>query len=516
MKRRFFAIALTAALAMAAAAPLTAGAELEKISDGTVTLSVFYPFHNDAIVSLADNQTVQKLEEMTGVRIEWLHPARGQEQEQFNLMMASNTLPDIINPGGEGNQFYPGGAAKAVEDGVFLRLNELLDQYSQYYWPMVSADPDFRRDAVMDDGTAYGFAMLEKEAQGTYSGLGVRQDWLDELGLEQPTTIDELEIVLTAFKERKGAETPFLLPSKGYDEETMMLMASFDTTHAFYQVDGQARWGAWEDNFKLYLEKMNDWYNKGLIPSDFSTMDDSQRNAAKSTGKAGLYKIGFWELESARKNSVDPDNFRVVALKTPYYLDEGEPSLRFTNSKVRGFFTSITGSCENPEAAVKWMDAWYSPEMTELCNWGFEGLTYYVGEDGLKHLSDLVISNPNGYSLTTVMGQYFMQSGTFVRDLSREWDIYTDDENAATGIWSSTPADWFISEALLSPTSEEGDELATLMSDINTLRDERVINWIMGVEPLDTFEQYQETARSMGIERAIEIKQQVLDRYNSR
>jgi putative aldouronate transport system substrate-binding protein len=51
------------------------------------------------------------------------------------------------------------------------------------------------------------------------------------------------------------------------------------------------------------------------------------------------------------------------------------------------------------------------------------------------------------------------------------------------------------------------------MADINTLRDERVVNWIMGVEPLSTFEEFQNICRGMGIERAIEIKQAVVGRY---
>ena len=38
----------------------------------------------------------QYLEEKTGVHIEFIHPAAGQENEQFNLLLASRDFPDMI------------------------------------------------------------------------------------------------------------------------------------------------------------------------------------------------------------------------------------------------------------------------------------------------------------------------------------------------------------------------------------------------------------------------------------
>ncbi len=45
--------------------------------------------------------------------------------------------------------------------------------------------------------------------QSPYAGLMIRKDWLDELGLEIPVTYDDWEIVLTKFKEEKGAYNDF-------------------------------------------------------------------------------------------------------------------------------------------------------------------------------------------------------------------------------------------------------------------------------------------------------------------
>ena len=55
-----------------------------------------------------------------------------------------------------------------------------------------------------------------------------------------------------------------------------------------------------------------------------------------------------------------------------------------------------------------------------------------------------------------------------------------------------------------------------MMSDINTYVDEMVVKFITGQEPLSNFGAYQNRLQQMGIERAAEIKQAGLDRYNAR
>lgn len=81
--------------------------------------------------------------------------------------------------------------------------------------------------------------------------------------------------------------------------------------------------------------------------------------------------------------------------------------------------------------------------------------------------------------------------------------------------WGSQDASWVMPDNI-SHTTEEERELANIMVNIETYRDEMTLKFIMGQEPLDKFDEFVQTIKSMNIDRAIEIKQAALDRYNNR
>ena len=69
---------------------------------------------------------------------------------------------------------------------------------------------------------------------------------------------------------------------------------------------------------------------------------------------------------------------------------------------------------------------------------------------------------------------------------------------------------------MIAETAEETDELNRIMTDINTYREEMTYKFITGQESLDNFDAFVEQIKSQGIEDAIQIKQDALDRYLAR
>jgi putative aldouronate transport system substrate-binding protein len=69
---------------------------------------------------------------------------------------------------------------------------------------------------------------------------------------------------------------------------------------------------------------------------------------------------------------------------------------------------------------------------------------------------------------------------------------------------------------LVTPTPEESAEFANIMADVNTLVDEMTLKIILGTEPLEAYDEYQEKLQSVKLSRAIEIKQAALERYLQR
>ena len=68
----------------------------------------------------------------------------------------------------------------------------------------------------------------------------------------------------------------------------------------------------------------------------------------------------------------------------------------------------------------------------------------------------------------------------------------------------------------VTPTAEESEEYSTIMNEVETYRDEMTNKFILGTESLDNFDQYVETLNSLGLQRAIEIQDAALERYNKR
>ena len=131
---------LLTALAMVILLTSACGAKNEKTSgDGTydlssypiktdITLSYFVPLRAES-AGMIDNYSetfcAQELEKRTGVKIEYIHPAVGQQNEMLSLLIASNELPDIVqNNWGS----YSGGLSAAVKENVVIPLND----YKEY------------------------------------------------------------------------------------------------------------------------------------------------------------------------------------------------------------------------------------------------------------------------------------------------------------------------------------------------------------------------------------------------
>ena len=89
--------------------------------------------------NIGDTTFGKKLQEATGITVEFQHPAVGQVAEQFNLLLSNRTLPDVIEYSW---LTYGGGPQKAIEDGVIIPLNDIIDQYCPNLKAYLEANPD--------------------------------------------------------------------------------------------------------------------------------------------------------------------------------------------------------------------------------------------------------------------------------------------------------------------------------------------------------------------------------------
>lgn len=482
-----------------------------KDSKEKVSFSFFAKFPNtyqQIMKDYNDNIVYQELEKETGVHINWVHPPENQMQEKFTLMIGSGDYTDLI----QDDNSYPGGPDKAIQDKVYLRLNELIDEHAPNFKKILDTYPEIKKEITTDEGNIYGFPMIELEQRPAWYGPVIRQDWLDELNLPTPETLDDWYTVLKAFKDKKGATAPFSLDNNGYPANDAFVGA-FGVNSGFFQVDNIIKYAPLEQGYKDYLVMMNKWYSEGLVDRDFATSGNQNKEKYLATGKTGATMFGFYELDRLEKISGDP-KMKLVAMPYPSLKKGEKPHFRQYNGHIRGNYVAISSKAKHVEEAVKWLDYFYSPEGQVLANYGIEGETYT--KEGDKYLfTDIVTKNKEGVKPNIALAKYTLQGASTVRDWSREMFLYTQTENEACSIWNdSATADYLLPPFTMNPA--EGEENSKIMSDINTYVSEMALRFIIGDASFDTYDQFVQKVKSMNIDRAIELQQAALDRYQAR
>ncbi|SMG56635.1 putative aldouronate transport system substrate-binding protein [Paenibacillus aquistagni] len=467
-------------------------------------------------------EAYKELEQVTGVKVDFQHPPEGQQaKEQFNLMLTSDKLPDVIEYSWIG---YPGGPEKAIKDGKIIRLNELIDEHAPNLKKVLEEHPEWKKEIMTDEGSIYAFPFIRSHDRlKVFLGPTIRQDWLDKLNLEMPTTIEEWYTVLKAFKANdmngngEADEIPLYLTKGDVDTSTAFLGA-FGINAGFYQDGGVVKYGPTDPTFKEFLALMNKWYQAGLLDRDFATTDAKLLEAKITGGQIGsavLYTgSGIGKYNTLMKEK-DP-NFHLVAAPYPV-MNKGDKQIwGYKDFAYTGIGAAITTSNKNPIETVKWLDYAYSEAGTLLFNFGKEGASYTM-EDGKPVFKPEVLNNPSGLPVIQSMSQHNRAtfSGPFMLDIRFDEQYTTsEDQLASKEIWAEPTLDLKLPRT--TPNSQESSRYASIMNDINTFKDEMYLKFIMGQEPLDNFDKYVKTMESMGLQEAIEIQQHALERYNKR
>ena len=486
--------------------------------DKNVKLTYFsslVPQHAGATVkNLSETPLYQELEKRTGVKLEFVHPVSGQETEQFNLMVASNELPDIVEWTWSK---FPGGPEQAIANGQIVKLNSYIDNNAPNLKKFITENKEYDKMIKTNDSSYYVFPFLRGDNELlVFQGPVLRKDWLEELGLQVPSTIDEWETVLTAFKDKKDAIPFTTLPV--WLNSSRAFIGAYGVCREYYQENGKVKYGPIEPGYKEYLALMKRWYGKGLIDKDFASQTGDSFDAKVTSNKAGsmIAMLGS-QLGKYINLMKDKDpKFDLIAAPFPT-LNKGElPKFSSKVPAFDGFGAAISGNCKEKEAAAKLLDYGYSEEGHMLYNFGIENESYKM-ENGYPKYMDIIIKNPQGLSIAAAMGRYMrsMGNGSFVQDV-RYVEQYSSLQQQKNAIEQWKKADDTSLMPPVTPVGSDTQRYASIMNQVNTYLSEFELKVIMGVESPDSFDKFVDTCKKMGIEEAIRIQQTALDKYNER
>ena len=498
------------------------------ISEDGAELEVWTVYEGTLYKDPNDIKGVQKTEELTGVHINWIPVSQSVIADQFGILLTSGDYPDIIFPPVGG---YPGGYEKGIEDGViYPDIADLIDQYMPNYKAYLDSSEDVRREATTDSGIQMLRVIVgadgEAKSEGTVMSLAYRKDMLDQLGMEEPTTIDEWYQVLTAAKNELGVEYPLMLGANGGSDRSLAWGVSTGSQY-FVQMDGDTvTSGLLQEGFGQYLDTMKQWYSEGLIDPNFTSFNyyldtpasvENNDKLLYSTVLSGFSGQNYYSMKM-----VTNEEAYLQPVVAPV-LEEGDEAIQCGDRVVAGDMVFISSSCEDPVLAAKWLDFLYS-EDGELCLWyGIEGETYELDENGEPQLLESIIDNPDGLSAGDYMQKFALnrgncwlgknnwQAGAKLNELTSG----NNTQMEAVETWSVPEVNIAYPTRGVTLTEEESDMITVNATSLNTLIQEYMVNYIIGSDstaPAD----FQATLDDYGYQRVIDAYQAAYDRYMAR
>ncbi|WP_135553853.1 extracellular solute-binding protein [Paenibacillus cymbidii] len=426
------------------------------------------------------------LEEKTGYKVQYDMLPADKPEDKLNLLIASGEAYDAITTLGSSD-------AKALysdyaKRGALVDLGPLVDKYGPNIKAAIS---QASLDAAKVDGKLYAIPTKSLEFSG--SGLMIRQDWLDKLGLKAPTTTDELTTVLKAFKEKDpggNGDKNVPLTMKGEVPFIEGIAGAFGLANGWNDANGSLVPRALDAGYKEYVNYLSGLFKDGLLDKEAAINKDANMKEKFSSGKAGMAPINWADvptLSDALKKAV-PD------AKVVYIPALKGPNGKYGYSATAGFdrLTFIPKASKHPEDAVKWLNAKLDPATFKLMAIGEEN-KHYTFKDGAYTPILPIFTDERNFANNFLMGVDEKNYPTY-------WQARVRKDPRLFEAWEylnvKQPADTRKIDPLgLSPYL--ADYSKNNLS-LNTLVNEQTVKFIVGADPLANYDAFAAKYKSSG------------------
>ena len=473
----------------------------------------------DLVGNWEDKDYTRKIEEDIGLKIEWVGIPQNSYNDQVGIQLAANDMPDV---------FWNGVPSFSQFVGNFTALDEYLADYSPTVVKFFQEYPSIKAASVFPDGALYGLPQVQMNNTRATGVYFINKDWLGNVGMQAPNTLDELYEVLKAFKEQDANgngdpsdEIPF---SFGKKETLTGLLAPFgiygngspdniDTPYLNVK-DGKVTFYPIEDSYYQFLQYMNKLYREGLIDPNSFVQEEVDIQAKGKEGKVGTLWVGSY-IDIMVGDRGDEYEYFLP-------LENAEGKRTYVPNKFSGDVNPnrfiVTKNCEYPAAMVRLYDYLNSSfENKLLFDWGPEGEAWEKTEDGkiLRLNADL----PEGFSSYAEV-RHTLSMGVLGPIL---WD---DADQAEFAITNDRDVEYYARRDPLmeyaiddkdqipvgQDTVENSQEAAVLITEIRTYMDNFQSEAIMkGIDDAK-WQKHLEDVQKYDITRYVEIKQAFYDR----
>lgn len=430
------------------------------------------------------------------------------------LMMASNSLPDMFTLGTSDYLLF----RQLLDNDMLEDLTDVYDKVmNDHLKGTVDSYGGTAQEPFKQDGRLYGIAGGQYAYE--HNILWLRKDWLDECGItELPKTVEDIEAILTAFKEKNpgGNNVGMLLHyqdvatdyNNGYGANP--IFSCFGATPRMWvkNADGEIVWGSTMPEMKEGLRVLADWYQKGLIDPQFATRSALGAMDALVTGsQTGAFFAPWWVTYSINDLPANDPDSDLVPVNAPL---DSQGKFHANGPAPAGEVAVVRKGYEHPEALAKVMncefDMWVGlkQEAADIIQETRENgvsWTYLFPTSGVNFTYMTVV--PDVGILCKNLIEKGVEEGVPTateqdRIMARQAKYYADTGDITTGGWTEYYGRYLASNILTNPEVEltfpayayTTDSMADLKPNLDTLERTTFLKIVMGEQPVDSFDQF--------------------------
>lgn len=507
------------------AAPTEAQKSQFPITKDKITLKFIRISHQDVRPPCGDIWMWKKYEEMTNMHIEWEEIPQASLEEKKSVIISSGDLPDAFYQ----FIFTPEEIASYGSQGIFIPMEDIIQKDTIGLKTLFKEHPDVCKTITMADGHIYSLPYVNFNVETNSMRYYFREDWLKQLNMAVPATLDEFVNVLKAFRDNdmngngEKDEIPYhIIWGSVQQFFEVQLMGSYGLgnrgnggTNDWIDMgpDGKLRFIPKDPKFKELWQFVANMYKEKLMYQDiFTDTDYTKLLAAASNDQIGAFSF----INSSIVGSeVGKKYIGTTVLKGPY----GD-RLTWSGSPVIGIFgLMITNKNKYPTETMKWVDYYYTDEGRKFGYLGLEGETYTM-KDGKPVYTDEILNYKGGPDLGAF--QYVeMTYGGHYPYIDLPLQVQQEAKNLTVFDAVSAPDNEFQQYLLdeiwpqFTSTVDEANELKPILTDMNNYIKEMHVKFITGKADFDKdWDGFMAKLDQIGAKRYLEIKQQQYERFS--
>jgi putative aldouronate transport system substrate-binding protein len=415
--------------------------------------------------------------------------------EAYQLMAASGDLPDVIQFGNF-SLFQ-----KFADQGLLAEIP--LDLYKQYSPKLYQVTMDFDPNLIkvsMRNGKLYSYPFPWTTGH-YYKAVGIRKDWLDNVGLGIPRTIDELEEALKRFRNNdpdgnREKDTYGLSGAGSIIGGNDYVFGAFGAwPNIFIEKDGKVVRGEVQPEVKDALAKLHDWYNKELIDPEFVTNSGDTYFQKWVNSKFGMTSQNFgrfwpanWYYDGGyhdQLKAVTPT--AEVIMIPPITGPNGDKGVLLNSGHVLETIFSAGVDLKKMARVLEMVDTIATdPELLALTYYGKEGVTFKKTDKGIEYIPPYDVADNRdkfGCYFYALMTDYEVYN-ELVMPESEKWRI-EEVKSMAAGKW----------DVLMGYPLDSWAEYGSVLSD---LVNSNYIDFVIGARPLEEFDMFVQEWRDAG------------------